>query len=238
VRGVQSPSRNGKKAAGTKKVWGVAEAVAPPPPPSPLAASVLVLNRLYLAVHIVGARRAFALLCRELAEVIHFQEGAFANYTFGTWREACQLSAPFKQPHEDWVRAVNFEIRVPRVIRLLTYDRLPRQHLHLNRRNILARDGHQCQYCGRHFPIYQLSLDHVLPRSRGGTTTWENVVCACLSCNVRKGGRTPHEAKMQLIRHPTRPRRNPLILTRLNNPKYECWRTWLDGVYWEIGARD
>jgi 5-methylcytosine-specific restriction endonuclease McrA len=203
-----------------------------------LTASVLVLNRLYLAVHVVGARRAFALLCRELVEVIHFEEGALATYTFDMWREASKLRANSKQPHEDWVRAVNFEIQVPRVVRLLTYDRLPRQHVHLNRRSVLARDGHQCQYCGRHFPIQQLSLDHVLPRSRGGTTTWENVVCACLGCNVRKGGRTPHEAKMTLICRPTKPRRNPLLLTKLNNPKYESWRTWLDGVYWDIGARD
>ena len=78
------------------------------------------------------------------------------------------VRASGKQPHEDWIRAVNFEIQVPRVIRLLTYDRLPKQNLHLNRRNVLARDGHSCQYCGRHFPIHQLSLDHVVPRAAAG----------------------------------------------------------------------
>jgi 5-methylcytosine-specific restriction endonuclease McrA len=212
---------------------------APAPTPSQaLQASVLVLNRLYLAVHVVGVRRAFGLLCRDLAEVIHYEEGSFANYNFASWRDASNLRATAKQPHEDWIRAVNFEVQVPRVIRLLTYDRLPRQHLHLNRRNILARDGHLCQYCGRHFPIQQLSLDHVIPRSRGGMTTWENVVCACLTCNVRKGGRTPHEARMTLVRRPAKPKRNPLLVLKLSNPKYESWRTWLDGVYWEIGARD
>lgn len=207
-------------------------------PSSALQASVLVLNRLYMAVHVVGVRRAFALLCRELAEVIHYDDGAFANYTFDTWREASRLRAGAKLAHEDWIRSVNFEIQVPRVIRLLTYDRLPKQHLHLNRRNVLARDGHQCQYCGRHLPIHQLSLDHIMPRSRGGMTTWENVVCACLTCNVKKGGRTPHEARMKLVRKPSKPQRNPMLMLKLNNPKYESWRTWLDGVYWEIGARD
>ena len=109
-----------------------------------------------------------------------------------------------KQPHDDWLRSVNFEIQVPRVIRLLVFDRLPKQKLHLNRRNVLARDGHVCQYCGRHFPTHLLSIDHVVPRSRGGETTWENVVCACLTCNVRKGGRTPREAHMKLTRpHPS-----------------------------------
>lgn len=203
-----------------------------------LQASVLVLNRLYMAVHIVNVRRAVGLLYRDLAEVIHFEEGKFANYTFQSWREVSELRAELKQPHEDWIRSVNFEIQVPRVIRLLTFDRLPKGQLHLNRRNILARDSNVCQYCGGHFPTHQLSLDHVIPRSRGGTTTWENVVCACLSCNIKKGGRTPHEARMRLVRHPAKPRRNPLLILKLNNPKYASWQTWLNGVYWEIGTRD
>ncbi len=191
-----------------------------------------------MAVHVIGVRRAFALLCRELAEVVHYDEGKFAVYTFETWRERSAAHRRFRLPHEDWIRAVNFEIQVPRVIRLLSYDRLPKQSLHLNRRNVLARDGHLCQYCGRHYPIHQLSLDHVIPRSRGGMTTWENIVCACLTCNVRKGGRTPHEAKMTLVRRPIKPKRNPLLALKLDNPKYESWRTWLDGVAWEIGARE
>ena len=225
-------------APGSRKSGGSAEVAESSPLPSPLHASVLVLNRLYLAVHVVGVRRAFGLLCRELAEVIHFEEGIFSNYTFDSSREASTSCAHSKRPHEDWIRAVNFEIQVPRVIRLLTYDRLPKQHLHLNRRNVLARDGHQCQYCGRHFPLHQLSLDHVVPRSRGGATTWENIVCACVSCNVKKGGRTPHEARMKLVQRPAKPQRNPMLVLKLNNPKYESWRTWLDGVYWEVGARD
>ena len=180
-----------------------------------------MLNRLYMAVHIVNVRRAFCLLFREIAEVIHLEEGQFANYSFQTWQEISELRADYKQPHDDWIRAVGFEIQVPRVIRLLIYDRLPKQHLHLNRRNVLARDEHTCQYCGRHYPTHQLSLDHIVPRSRGGETTWENVVCACLGCNIQKGGRTPHEARMKLVRHPARPKRNPLLALKLNNPKYE-----------------
>lgn len=209
-----------------------------PPHPTPataLQASVLVLNRLYLAIHIVNVRRAFGLLFREAAEVIHLEQGVFANHDFQSWREASESRAGLKQPHEDWIRAVSFEIQVPRVIRLLSFDRLPNQKLHLSRRSVLARDGHSCQYCGRHFPAHQLSLDHVTPRSCGGTTTWENVVCACLRCNVKKGGRTPNEAKMKLVRRPVKPRQNPILVLKLDNPKYEIWRTWLDGVSWELG---
>ena len=240
MRGTHSAKQRAAKPPGMRKSSGPADSLSTAPPPSSsLHASVLVLNRLYMAVHVIGVRRAFALLCRELAEVIHQgEEGSFANYTFETWLAASQARAHFKQPHEDWIRSVNFEIQVPRVIRLLRYDRLPKQGVHLNRRNVLARDGHQCQYCGRHFPIHQLSLDHVMPRSRGGPTSWENIVCACLACNVKKGGRTPHEARMKLVRRPARPKRNPMLTLKLENPKYEIWRIWLDGVRWEIGARD
>jgi 5-methylcytosine-specific restriction endonuclease McrA len=241
VRLNQSVNTRPAKLPGSRKVPAHREAHSPAPPhfSASLHSSVLVLNRLYMVVHVIGVRRAFALLCRELAEVIHAgEEGIFANYTFESWLESSQLRVHQKQTHEDWIRSVNFEIQVPRVIRLLRYDRLPKHGVHLNRRNVLARDGHQCQYCGRHLPIHQLSLDHVLPRSRGGPTTWENIVCACLACNVKKGGRTPLEAKMRLVRKPARPKRNPMLTLKLENPKYESWRTWLDGVCWEIGAKD
>jgi 5-methylcytosine-specific restriction endonuclease McrA len=238
VQGLRTVTERPHKALNIRRTAGHVRAEPAPAAESSLQANVLVLNRFYMAVHVVNVRRAFGLLCRDLAEVIHFEEGQFSNFTFHSWREICELRADAKQPHEDWIRAVNFEIQVPRVIRLLIFDRLPKQQLHLNRRNVLARDGHVCQYCGRQLPAHQLSLDHIVPRSRGGTTTWENVVCACLVCNVKKGGRTPHEAKMKLVRRPLKPNRNPWLVLKLNNPKYEIWRTWLEGVYWEVGARE
>jgi 5-methylcytosine-specific restriction endonuclease McrA len=204
---------------------------------SPLSASVLVLNRLYMAVHVVSVRRAFGLLFRELAEVIHVEEGQYANYDFHSWREISELRAAFKEPHDDWIRSVNFEIQVPRVIRLLVYDRLPKQAIRFNRRNIFARDGNRCQYCGRKFPSSELSLDHVTPRSRGGETTWENIVCSCVKCNVKKGGRTPHEAHMHLVRPPAKPKRSPLLSVKLGNPKYESWKSFLDNAYWSVDLK-
>jgi 5-methylcytosine-specific restriction endonuclease McrA len=201
-----------------------------------LSASVLVLNRLFMAVHIVNARRAFCLLFREHAEVIHFEEGYFANYDFSAWREMSELRADEKKPHEDWIRAVNFEIQVPRVIRLFGYDRLPRRKIRFSRRNLFARDGFKCQYCRREFPPAQLSVDHVVPRSRGGPTAWENVVTCCLNCNVKKGGRTPKEARMKLARPPRKPRRNPQLTMKIGSPKYECWRTFVDSAAWSVDA--
>ena len=205
--------------------------------PEPLSASVLVLNRFYLAIHVINVRRAFGLLCRDLAEVIHVEEGQYANYNFESWREISELKSSFKEPHEDWIRAVNFEVQVPRVIRLLFYDRLPKQTIRFNRRNIFARDGNRCQYCGRKFPTSELSLDHVMPRSRGGDTSWENVVCSCVKCNVKKGGRTPQEAHMALIRHPHKPKRSPLLSVKLGNPKYQSWKSFLDNAYWNVDLK-
>ena len=203
----------------------------------PLASSVLVLNRFYVAIHVINVRRAFGLLCRELAEVIHVEDGQYANYDFESWREISELKRQFKTPDDDWVRAVNFEIQVPRVVRLLYYDRLPKQTIRFNRRNIFARDTNRCQYCGKKFPTSELSLDHVVPRSRGGETSWENVVCSCVKCNVRKGGRTPHEANMHLIKVPVKPKRSPLLSVKLGNPKYQSWKSFLDNAYWSVDLK-
>jgi 5-methylcytosine-specific restriction endonuclease McrA len=203
----------------------------------PLSSSVLVLNRLYMAVHVCNVRRAFCLLCGNLAEVVELDAGRYTSYDFQSWREISELKARYKDPDEDWIQSVNFEIQVPRVIRLLVYDRLPKQSVRFNRRNLFARDGNRCQYCGRKFPPAELSLDHVMPRSRGGATNWENVVCSCVKCNVKKGGRTPEEARMHLIKPPTKPKRSPLLTIKLGNPKYRSWKSFLDDAYWTVDLK-
>ena len=203
---------------------------------SPLNGSVLVLNRFYMAVHVVSVRRALGLLYRELAEVINVEDGQYSNYDFEAWVEMSQFihaeteeGSSFSENDEerDWIRSVNFPIQVPRVIRLSFYDKVPKLTLRFNRRNLFGRDKNTCQYCGLVKPLAQLSFDHVIPTSRGGKTTWENVVCCCLKCNGKKGDKLPKEANMKLIKKPVRPRHNPLITVRLNNPKYEMWRTFL-----------
>ncbi len=202
---------------------------------SSLDASVLVLNKLFMAVHIISVRRAFCLLCKDLAEVVHLEDGQFSTYDFETWVEVSEYRARFyREEHDDWIRTVSTEIQVPRVIRLLGYDKLPKQTVKFNRRNIFARDNNQCQYCGRRFPTSELSLDHVVPRSQGGLSTWENIVCACVACNVRKGGRTPKQAHMGLIRKPEKPKRSPLLNMKLSHRKYQSWKTFLDNAYWSV----
>ena len=106
----------------------------------------------------------------------------------------------------------------------------------LSRGNIYLRDQNRCQYCGRRFPSSELSLDHVVPVSRGGKSHWENVVCACLPCNVKKGNKLLTECHMQLIRQPHRPRWHPLH--RLHGRQYpDIWKNFLDEAYWNVELR-
>ncbi|MFC1652277.1 HNH endonuclease [Planctomycetota bacterium] len=199
-----------------------------------LNCNVLVLNRHYMALRVIGARRAFSLLCRDLAEVVAIEEGQYSNYDFQGWCEISQLKREFDPQGQDWIATVNFHVAVPRIIRLLFYDRLPRHHVKFNRRNIFARDHNSCQYCGKRFSSRELSLDHVVPRSQGGQSTWENLVCACVKCNVKKGGRTPYQAHMKLVRKPIKPKRNPLIHLHLGHERYQSWKQFLDNAYWSV----
>jgi 5-methylcytosine-specific restriction endonuclease McrA len=201
---------------------------------SGLDCNVLVLNKHYMAIRIVGARRAFSLLFRELAEVVAVEKGRYSNYDFQSWCEVSELKRNFEPDGHDWVSTVNFHIAVPRIIRLLFYDRLPRSEVKLNRRNIFARDKNRCQYCGRKYPTSELSLDHIIPRSMGGKSVWTNMVCACTECNVRKGGRTPKQAGLTLVQKPIRPKRNPLVHVHLGHQRYRSWKQFLDHAYWSV----
>lgn len=195
-----------------------------------LGCSVLVLNRFYMAVRVVNARRAMTLLYRGCAEVIKIEDGSYSNFDFDSWCEVSQLFSLEKQPDEDYLRAVNFDIQVPRIVRLVRYDKLPQTTVRFNRKSVFARDDHRCQYCGQHRPMSQLSLDHVVPRAHGGKTTWENIVCSCLQCNSRKGGRTPAQANMILLSKPAKPRSNPAMSFPLDDPKYASWKTFVQNA--------
>lgn len=199
-----------------------------------LSTSVLALNRLYMAVRVISARRALTLLYRELAEVIAVEDGQYLAYDFDSWLEVSEAKHRFEPAAHDWVSTIRFQIAVPKIVRLLGYDKLPRAGVKLNRRNLYARDSNRCQYCGKRFATSELSLDHVIPRSQGGGTTWENVVCACVRCNVRKGGRTPMQAGMKLVAAPRRPKRSPVLTIKLSDSRYASWKQFLDFAYWNV----
>ncbi|HZK82510.1 MAG TPA: HNH endonuclease [Humisphaera sp.] len=204
-----------------------------------LNANVLVLNKFYQAIRVINVRRAFSLLCRELAEVVHIETDAkghssWQNFDFISWQELSVLKKEFEPDQHDWIHTVRFQIAVPRIIRLLGYDKLPRQDVKFNRRNIYARDGSRCQYCGKKMPTTDLSLDHVIPKSQNGKTSWDNIVCCCIKCNVKKGGRTPEQAHMHLITKPVKPKRSPVINIRLADERYGSWKQFLDNAYWSV----
>jgi len=202
--------------------------------PSVLDCQVLVLNKHYMAIRVVGLKRAMSLLCRDMAEVIDHDHGQYSNYDLSGWLEISELKKKFEPDDHDWLNTVRLSVAVPRIIRLLFYDRLPRREVTLNRRNIYARDNNHCQYCGRRLPTSELSLDHIVPRNMGGQPTWENLVCACLKCSVKKGGRTPQQARMHLIAEPAKPNRSPVININLGDGRYHSWKQFLDHAYWSV----
>ncbi len=203
-----------------------------------LDSSVLVLNKFFMAMNVISAKRAITLLYKNSAEVVSMDEGRYSSYNLVTWQDVSLLKAELELPEEDedisWIKTVSISIRVPKIIRLLFYEKTPRWGIKFNRRNIFARDGNRCQYCGSRFPTSELSLDHVMPRARGGEASWTNMVCACTECNKQKGGRTPEEAGLSLTRRPFVPKHSPVITLKLNSGKYSSWKQFIDHAYWSV----
>ena len=193
--------------------------------------SVLVLNRYYQPVHVTSVKRAFGLLYLGVAKAIDSQ---YRLYEFADWAELSAVN------HES-ITTVSRTIRVPRVVVLYAYEYLPKGRVRFSRLNIYARDHDTCQYCARTLPRADLNLDHVLPRSQGGKTSWENVVCSCVPCNLRKGGRTPEQARMRLLKKPVRPRWTPLFRGAARRVTYREWLPFLtlaDASYWNVELLD
>ena len=201
-----------------------------------LSASVLVLNRNYAAIRIISARRAFILLYKDYAEAIDSWGEEFGTFDFAGWVEHSREQRLRSPDDAQFVTTPRLQIMIPRVIRLRRYDKVPRREVKFSRRNILARDDHACQYCGRRLSTSQLSIDHVVPKSRGGGSTWTNVVAACNQCNTRKGGRMPQEASMRLRCVPRPPRRNPLLAGKVHHHEYRLWRHFLSEAEMAVEA--
>jgi 5-methylcytosine-specific restriction endonuclease McrA len=186
-----------------------------------LHSNVLVLNRSYLPIHVTSVRRAFTLIYRDVARVVNEQ---YETFDFEGWRR--QRVAPGGAA----IGTPSGSLCVPRVIVLPGYDRVPKRHIRYSRINIFNRDKFTCQYCGKQPHRSKLNLDHVIPRSLGGRTTWENVVCSCVECNRRKGGRTPQQARIALSRVPIKPRWTPLMSHIGTSVRYNEWRPFLSIV--------
>lgn len=149
-----------------------------------------------------------------------------------SWRRAVRLSFLGKvevvQVYEREVRSVSYVMKVPAVVRLLRYVKLGQRKPPLTKLNLLARDQFSCQYCGTELVVHESTMDHVIPRSREGRTCWENVVIACHSCNRKKGGRTPGEARMQLRTKPAAPEWLPMLRLHFRKSLPEAWLVFLE----------
>jgi 5-methylcytosine-specific restriction endonuclease McrA len=190
-----------------------------------LESNVLVLNRLFQAIQVTSVRKAFCLLYKGQVKVVE------PDYTTYTWENWCDIPV---QPYDDVIHTPRALIKVPRVILLLHYDELPPHEVRFTRKNIYFRDKSRCQYCGRRSATKDLNLDHVVPLSRGGRSTWENVVCCCIECNARKGNCAPEEVGMRLIKEPRKPRWHPLVKLSFSGGRYEVWKNFLDLAYWNV----
>lgn len=191
-----------------------------------LNSSVLVLNRSYLPIHVTSVRRAFSLIYQGAAKAIDEQ---YQTFDFESWSELAGVRAG------DRIGTTSGALLVPRVIVLVAFDRIPKRHVRFSRLNIFARDDFTCQYCSKRGPRSELNLDHVIPRALGGRSTWDNVVCSCLNCNRKKGGRTPRQAGMKLSRKPSKPRWTPLSNLVASSVRYKEWKPFLnvvDASYW------
>ncbi|MGJ8695656.1 MAG: HNH endonuclease [Verrucomicrobiaceae bacterium] len=183
---------------------------------------VLVLNRLWQPVQTCSAKRALKLLCLGHAQVVQTEgDCRYQTHDFGSWVDYSENSLA-----EEVVRSVKMVLQIPKIIVLAMYDRIPRREVKFTRENVFRRDGYTCQYCRTQFPEEKLNLDHVVPRDRGGITSWKNIVTSCFPCNTRKANRTLAQANLKLPKEPKAPRWRPLYGMREQSTD-ESWQEFI-----------
>jgi len=184
----------------------------------------LVLNRSWQPVGVAPVSRSLVLLWNDNARVVDPQD--YQLYTWADW------AGLIPREDEPFIQGVRLRLRVPEVVALTKYDRIPANAVTFSRRNIYKRDRYTCQYCGAQPGTEELTLDHVIPRSQGGISTWENCVLACVGCNKRKADRTPEQAGMPLRKKPVRPMWRPLYATR--DVRIDSWTRFVSEAYWNV----
>ena len=192
---------------------------------SVLQQPALVLNRNWQAINVATVARALVMVWNETARVVDPQ-----SYQLYDWSDWSKL-----QPAEDepYIRAVSQRFRVPEVISLACYDKVPSTTVSFSRRNVYRRDRYTCQYCGVQPGTGELTIDHVTPKSRGGDTSWTNCVLACLECNSRKADRSPEQSGLRLKKQPVRPAWQPIYAEYAN--RVESWSKFISEAYWNVG---
>ncbi len=194
---------------------------------SALQRPALVLNRNWQPINVISVARSLTLVFNGTARVVDPE-----SYQLFEWSDWSELVPEDGQP---FVQAVTQRFRVPEVVALTSFDRLPSASVTFSRRNIFKRDRFTCQYCGAQPQGEELSIDHVMPRAQGGQSTWENCVLACVKCNHNKANRTPEQAGLKLRKKPVRPEWNPAFSR--HSIRMESWQKFISDAYWNAELR-
>lgn len=160
---------------------------------------VLILNKSWIPLHIVDYKKAMSLIYTENAHALDME---FLSYTFADWL-AFSIKNAYDYKH---VRTINYKIAIPEIIVLTNYNSIPKRDIKFSRQTVFERDKQICQYCGGKFTMDELTMDHVIPKSHGGKSSWANIVACCSPCNHKKANRTPVQANMHLIHQPVEPK--------------------------------
>ena len=188
----------------------------------------LVLNRNWQPVRIATVARSLVKVWNDTARVVDP-----ADYQVYNWADWSALA-----PKEDelCVRTRHFRLRVPEVVTLTRYDRVPTNAVTFSRRNVFKRDRYTCQYCGHQPGSEELTIDHVIPRSKGGHSNWDNCVLACVDCNSRKADRTLQQAHMKLRSVPIRPKWRGVYAEQ--SIRIDSWSRFVNEAYWSVELED
>ena len=188
---------------------------------------VLVLNRSYIPIHIIEWGKAMSLIFQETSRPL---DRDLLTYTYADWLAFSCNNADYPM-----VRTIKYAVAVPEIIVLRDYDRLPIRDVKYSRQTLFQRDHFKCAYCGEHFDRKTLTVDHIMPRDRGGKTTWENTITACKPCNMKKGNHTLAQAGLKLLYHPRKPKWiSPISGLKKEHP-CKSWLKFLDRTLVDAG---
>lgn len=193
-----------------------------------LTRPTLVLNRHWQPIRVSTVARSLVMLWNGAARVVDPED-----YQLYSWQDWSNLVPRDGEPS---IRTVRFALRVPEIMVLTRCGRFPKEGVTFSRRNLFRRDRFTCQYCGCQLRSEELTIDHVVPRSQGGLSTWDNCVLACVDCNNRKADRTPAQAHMPLLSKPARPTWRQLYSQ--NGIHIDSWSKFLSEAYWNVELRD
>ena len=188
----------------------------------------LVLNRAWMPIQVTSAREAISLVAKGAALII--EPDTYQTHDLRTWNDVSRVKVRFEG---ETIRSTRLAILPPEVILLRTYQGVGERSVVFSRKNIFKRDHYTCQYCGAQPGPDALTIEHILPRSKGGVSSWVNCVLACVPCNKRKADRTPEQAGMKLRTLPRKPSWKTLAHVPPRERR-ESWEQFLSRAYWEV----